>query len=81
MHIIVWKGENFTVLQYYNRLHATFLAGDMRSRQTLETAWNNCFRTSGEMLLDWWGRFNGILAEMSMVEISLGTSMLLWPNI
>ena len=41
----------------------------MRSRQTLEVAWNNCYRGAGELLLDWWGRFDGILAEMSIIGV------------
>ena len=54
---------------YYQRLHTTFLAGDMRSRQTLEAAWNNCYRGDGELLLDWWGYFDGILAEMLIIGV------------
>ena len=53
VHSIIWKGEDLTANQYYHRLHTTFLAGDMRSRQTLEAAWNNCYRGAGELLLDW----------------------------
>ena len=45
-------------------------SGDMRSRQTLEVAWNNCYRGAGELLMDWWGRFDGILKEMSVIGIN-----------
>ena len=69
VHSIVWKGETLTAHQYYQRLYDMFLAGDMRSRQTLEAAWNNCYRGAGEMLMDWWGRFDGILAELSVIGV------------
>ena len=29
----------------------------------------NCFRAHGELLLYWWGWFDGILAEMLLVGI------------
>ena len=41
----------------------------MCSRQTLEAAWNKCYRDANEQLLGWWGRFDGILAEMAVIGI------------
>ena len=66
VHSIIWKGtlDIITTNQYYQRLY-----GDMCSRQTLEAAWNNCYRGAVEFLMDWWGRFDGILAEMSVIGI------------
>ena len=69
VHSIIWKGETLTANQYYQRLYDMFLAGDMCSRQTLEAAWNNCYRGAGESLKDWWGRFDGILAERSVIGV------------
>ena len=44
-----------------------FLVGDMHSGQMLEAAWNNCYCGAGELLMDWWGQFDGILAEMTVI--------------
>ena len=69
IHAIVWKGEHLTAREYYDLLNDMFLAGDVRSRQTLEAAWNNCHRQAGESLVNWWSRFDGILTELSLLGI------------
>ena len=69
IHSISWKGETLIANEYYQRLYDVFLAGDMGSRQTLKAAWNNCYGSAGEQMIDWWGRFDGILAEMAVVGI------------
>ena len=73
VHAIIWKGEQLTAScrEYYDRLNDMFLAGDVRSRQTLEAACNSCHRQAGESLINWWSRsrFDGILTELSLIGV------------
>ena len=40
------------------------LAGDT------EAAWNNCHKQVGKSLINWWGQFNGVLTELSLIGVN-----------
>ena len=69
VHSIVWKGDNLTAAEYYQRLWDLFLGGDVRTIQTLDNAWHSCHKRSNETLIQWWARFDGILAELHMMGV------------
>ena len=63
---MVWKGEELTARQFYMRLHAMFLRGDMRSIQVLERALESCQKRSDETLSKWWARLDAIFTEFAL---------------
>ena len=60
---MVWKGEDLTAHQFYQRLHQMFLRGDMWSIQVLERALESCHKRSNESLSRWWVRLDAIFTE------------------
>ena len=69
VHAIIWKGERLTAAQYYRRLWDMFLGGDVRAVQSLEAAWYGCTKRSNETLLEWWARFDALLAELALLGV------------
>ena len=63
---MVWKGEELTARQFYMRLHAMFLRGDMRSIQVLERALESCQKRLDETLSKWWARLDAIFTEFAL---------------
>ena len=41
----------------------------MRAVQYLEASWHNCTRHSNESVLAGWARFDGILAELELLDV------------
>ena len=64
---VVWSGDQMTAKEFYDRLHAMFLRGDMRSAQVLEQALANCTKRSNETFLAWWARLESLFTEFAML--------------